>query len=442
MADSSDSAARFSPAKVLGGTTIVPSDKSISHRAAMVAALCDGDVVVRNFLDADDTNATLRAMESCGIKVGRHGGGLLTINGAGLRGLKPPSDVIDIGNSGTSIRLLPGIFAGQDGEFTLDGDDSIRRRPMGRIVEPLGQMGVDIDARDGNLAPLRITGGPVRAIDYNMPVASAQVKSAVLLAGLFADGATSVTEPSVCRDHTERMLAGAGADITRSGLTVTINPPERLELDSLTVPGDFSSAAFLLVAATVIEGSSLKVEGVGINPTRTGLLDIMKAMGARISVENTREESGEPVGDLLVRSAPLKGITVSEEISGRSIDELPLVSLLAAFAEGETIVSGAAELRVKESDRIAGLVKNMSGLGVKIDAREDGFAIEGGTGIDGGQIASNGDHRMAMLGAIAGLASKQGVVVDDFDCVSVSFPGFANGVSKLVDGGDVCWYWL
>jgi 3-phosphoshikimate 1-carboxyvinyltransferase len=215
-----------------------------------------------------------------------------------------------------------------------------------------------------------------------------------------------------------------------------------LELDSLTVPGDFSSAAFLLVAATVIEGSSLKVEGVGINPTRTGLLDIMKAMGARISVENTREESGEPVGDLLVRSAPLKGITVSEEISGRSIDELPLVSLLAAFAEGETIVSGAAELRVKESDRIAGLVKNMSGLGVKIDAREDGFAIEGGTGIDGGQIASNGDHRMAMLGAIAGLASKQGVVVDDFDCVSVSFPGFANGVSKLVDGGDVCWYWL
>jgi len=408
----------------------------------MVAALCHGDVVIRNFLNADDTNATLAAMESCGVAVERHGGSLFTVHGVGLRGLRPPGGTIDIGNSGTSIRLLPGIFAGQPGAFTLDGDESIRRRPMDRVVAPLSEMGVGIEAREGRFAPLTVRGGVVRAIDYDMPVASAQVKSAVLLAGLFADGPTSVTEPALCRDHTERMLAGAGADVTRSGMKTTIRPVERLELEEVRVPGDLSSAAFLVVAATIIEGSSLRIEEVGVNPTRTGLLDIMSAMGADIRVENEREQSGEPVGDLVIRSAQLRATSVGGDISGRAIDELPLVALLAAFAQGETVVGGADELRVKESDRIAGLVSSMAAIGVEIEAREDGFAVSGGGGVRGGVFESHGDHRMAMLGAIAGLASREGVVVRDFDCVSVSFPDFTNRVSRLVGGGDVCWYWL
>ncbi|MHB1002652.1 MAG: 3-phosphoshikimate 1-carboxyvinyltransferase [Thermoleophilia bacterium] len=442
MAGPSDSAVSFSPARPLRGTTAVPADKSISHRAAMVASLCGGKVVVRNFLEADDTRATLQAMASCGVTVERHGGGMLTIHGVGLRGLKPPGEVIDIGNSGTSIRLLPGIFAGQQGEFILDGDESIRRRPMDRVVAPLSRMGIAIEARDGSYAPLKVTGGEVQAIDFELPVASAQVKSAVLLAGMYAAGPTSVTEPAVCRDHTERLLAGAGADVTRSGLKVTISPVAALELESITVPGDFSSAAFILAACAVIEGSAVRIENVGVNPTRTGLLDIMAAMGAAVRIENQREEGGEPVGDLLVESSSLRGASVGGEISGRAIDELPLVALLAAFAEGETVVAGASELKVKESDRIAGLVANMAAVGVEIEARDDGFAVSGGGGVRGGNFESGGDHRMAMLGAIAGLASREGVVVNGFDCVSVSFPDFANRISRLVGGGDVCWYWL
>lgn len=441
MAGPSGSSASFPPAKPLRGSTTVPADKSISHRAAMVAAICDGKVIVRNFLNADDTNATLSAIEACGVEVERHGGGLLTIHGVGLRGLRPPAGKVDVGNSGTSMRLLPGIFAGQDGKFALDGDDSLRRRPMDRIVAPLKEMGVAIEARDGHFAPLTVRGGAVQAIDYEMPMASAQVKSAVLLAGLFADGPTSVTEPAVCRDHTERMLAGAGADVTRSGMKTTVRPVTRMALENLRVPGDFSSAAYPLVAAAVIEGSSLKIEGTGVNPTRTGLLDIMAAMGAEVQVVNRREESGEPVGDIMVRSAGLRGTAVSSDLAGRAIDELPLVALLGAFAEGETVVTGAAELKVKESDRIAGLVDSMSTVGVDIEAREDGFIVRGG-GVRGGAFESHGDHRMAMLGAVAGMASREGVVVKDFECVSVSFPDFTARFSRLIGGGDVCWYWL
>lgn len=408
----------------------------------MIASLCDGKVVVRNFLNADDTSATLKAMEACGVEVERHGGGLLTFHGVGLRGLQEPRGVIDVGNSGTSMRLLPGIFAGQEGSFTLDGDASIRRRPMDRIVLPLARMGVAIEARDGSFAPLTVTGGSVSAIDYEMPVASAQVKSAVLLAGLFADGATSVTAPAACRDHTERLLTAAGADVTRAALKTSIRPVQRLQLDTIRVPGDFSSAAFILAASAVIAGSAVRIENVGVNPTRTGLLDIMSAMGADVSIENKREDSGEPVGDLLVRSSRLQGTRTGGEVSGRAIDELPLVALLAAFAEGETLVTGAAELKVKESDRIAGLVTNLAAVGVDIEARDDGFRVQGSGSIKGGIFNSNGDHRMAMLGAVAGLASREGVTVNGFDCVSVSFPGFTNLVSRLVGGGDVCWYWL
>lgn len=383
------------PTTGLKGSLTVPPDKSISHRAAIIAAICDAPVRIHNFLAAADTLATLRALEACGVAVERgdvggsgggrdagepgdegdarggssSGGAGLTVRGAGLKGLKPPDGVIDVGNSGTTMRLLPGVFAGQEGEFTLDGDESIRRRPMDRIVAPLKEMGVEIEARDGRYAPVKVSGGSVRGIDYRMPVASAQVKSTLLLAGLYADGPVTVREPAACRDHTEIMLARAGARVERKGLNVTVHPAGRLTLDEVEVPGDFSSAAFFIVAAAIVAGSELKIEGVGVNPTRTGLLDILKDMGADISLERQCSAGGEPVADLLVRWAPLKGVEVGGEISGRAIDELPLVALAGAFAEGETVVSGAAELKVKESDRIAGLVENLAGVGVDIEVR-------------------------------------------------------------------------
>lgn len=423
---------RFMPAGGLRGALEVPADKSISHRAAIIASICDSRVEISNFLSAADTLATLRALEACGVEVGYGEGGRVTVHGAGLRGLREPASVIDVGNSGTSMRLLPGVFAGQPGSFALDGDDSIRRRPMDRIVEPLRRMGVHIEAREGRYAPVKVTGGDVRGISYEMPVASAQVKSAILLAGLYADGATTVTEPAVCRDHTEIMLSQAGARVEKQGLATTIHSAGRLQLGRVEVPGDFSSAAFFLVAATVIPGSELFLPAVGVNSTRTGLLDILIKMGANISSDNERLAGGEPVADLTVRAALLEGVRVGGGISGRAIDELPLVALAGAFAEGDTVVSGASELKVKESDRIAGLVANMAGVGVDIEAAEDGFVVHGGSGVEGGRFESHGDHRMAMLGAVAGLASRDGVEVDGFDCVAVSFPGFAEAVAALV----------
>lgn len=420
----------FAPATGLRGELAVPADKSISHRAAMIAALCDNPVEISGYLEAADTLSTLAAIEACGAGVSRGGAGKVTVTGAGLRGLKAPAGVIDIGNSGTSIRLLPGIFAGQGGTFVLDGDESIRRRPMDRVVAPLKQMGVDIEAREGRFAPLTVSGGPVRGIDYTLPVASAQVKSAMLLAGLFADAPTRVTEPAPCRDHTEIMLQAAGARVEKEGLVTIIHPASRLAINAIEVPGDFSSAAFFLVAGSVIPGSELVLRGVGVNPTRTGLLDILLDMGADITVSGERRQGGEAVADLTVKAAALKGVGVGGGISGRAIDELPLLALAGACASGETVVRGAAELKVKESDRIAGLVANMRAVGVEIEALPDGFRVSGG-GVAGGRFESHGDHRMAMLGAIAGLASREGVEVDGFDCVSVSFPGFADAVRQL-----------
>lgn len=436
----SDKITEFHPAAAgLLGAVRVPADKSVSHRAAMVAAVSDGPVEIKNFLRADDTNATLRALAKCGIEVENLEEGDPVVHGAGLRGLRPPAGTLDIGNSGTSIRLLPGLFAGQSGTFILDGDASIRRRPMGRVVEPLKHMGVDIEAAAGGVAPLRVTGGPVHAIRYEMPVASAQVKSAVLLAGLYADGPTAVVEPAVCRDHTEIMLKAAGARVEKEGLTTTIHPPGRLHLDSpLTVVSDFSSAAFFMVAAAVVPGSDLTIESVGVNPTRTGLIDIMNDMGANIVLENLSETGGEPVADIRVRQAPLRGTQAGAGISGRAIDELPLVALLGAFAGGDTSVSGAAELKLKESDRIAGLAANLAAIGVDITATSDGFTVRGGAGVrgnaasGGGLFKSMGDHRMAMLGAISGLASLEGVKVAGFGCVAVSFPDFPETLTRIL----------
>lgn len=429
-------AAMFSPTGGLRGSLQLPADKSISHRAVIIAAACDGPVKINNFLRAADTLATLRAITACGVAVVDSAGGELVIEGMGLRGLREPAGSIDVGNSGTTIRLLPGLLAGQSGSYTLDGDASIRLRPMDRIVEPLARMGVAITARDGRYAPIQVRGGKVRAIEYAMPIASAQVKSAILIAGLFADGTTVVREPALCRDHTEIMLANAGAHVEKQGLKTLVKPAERLKLGAIDVPADFSSAAFFLVAATIIPGSELRLLGVGVNETRTGLLDILMDMGADINVEDMRLQGGEPVADLAVRSARLEGVTVGSEISGRTIDELPLVALAGAFASGHTIVSGAAELKVKESDRIAGLVANLSAVGVDITANEDGFSVRGGSGVRGGAIDSFGDHRQAMLGAIAGLASRDGVEVSAFDCASVSFPDFREKLSEITGGGD------
>ncbi|MHB8793762.1 MAG: 3-phosphoshikimate 1-carboxyvinyltransferase [Thermoleophilia bacterium] len=421
----------FTPTSGLNGTLLVPADKSVSHRAAIIGSICDGPVAIHNYLSAADTRSTLEAIAACGAEVENPETSDPVVNGAGLRGLTAPANIIDIGNSGTSIRLLPGILAGQSGSFRLDGDQSIRRRPMGRVVTPLRKMGVSIEARDGHYAPLTVTGGDVHGIRYEMPVASAQVKSALLLAGLYADGPTEVIEPVVCRDHTEIMLAAAGARVEKEGLLTRIHPADHLSLHKVDVMGDFSSAAFWLVAGSIIPGSEITLTGVGVNPTRTGLLSILLEMGADITMENERRQSGEAVADLKVRHSRLHGLAVGGGITGRAIDELPLLALAGALAEGETLVTGAAELRVKESDRITVLVENLAGIGVHIEAFEDGFAVRGIHGPLGGSFHSHGDHRMAMLGAVAGLVSRDGVQVQGFDCVSVSYPDFLHDLESL-----------
>jgi 3-phosphoshikimate 1-carboxyvinyltransferase len=431
---------RFEPGP-LRGALWPPADKSISHRAAIVAAMGDGETVVRNYLESADTNSTLAAVAAAGADV-QSGDDEVAIRGVGLRGAH--SAKVDVGNAGTLLRLLPGWLAGQPaGTWILDGDESIRRRPVDRIAEPLRQMGADISSRDGR-PPLQVSGSRLSGIQYRMPVASAQVKSCLLLAGLLAEGETSVIEQRPTRDHTERMLRAAGARVTTTdqGTSVTIHgelpakrvtvqPAERLELGELTVPGDFSSAAFFLVGALLVRGSEVRLEGVGINPGRIGLLGILTRMGAAIDVDETAPAGGEPVATIVARSGPLQATRIGAGEVPLAIDELPLVALAAAFADGETVVSGAEELRHKESDRIATVVGGLSALGARIEATDDGFVVQGGGGLRGGTLQAAGDHRLAMLGAIAGRASAEGVEVDGFDAAGVSYPGFAQDIAQL-----------
>ncbi|HLM32036.1 MAG TPA: 3-phosphoshikimate 1-carboxyvinyltransferase [Solirubrobacterales bacterium] len=433
---------RFDPAGALRGTFAPPPDKSISHRAAIVAAMAEGETEISGYLDAADARSTLAAVAAVGAAVDGQPPDL-RVRGAGLRRAVPAP--IDVGNAGTLLRLLPGWLAGQPGgEWRFDGDDSIRRRPVDRIVEPLRRMGAVVEAREERLVPLVVHGSALRGISYRMPVASAQVKSCLLLAGLLADGPTSVIEPRPTRDHTERMLRAAGADVRveDAGTPVTIHgelpakrvtvgPAERLEPSQITVPGDFSSAAFFLVAATIVAGSEVRLEGVGINPGRVGLLGILNRMGAATEVVETPAAGREPVATLVARPAPLRATRVSGGEVPLAIDELPLVALAGSFAEGRTIVSGAEELRHKESDRIATVVEGLRGLGAEIEATDDGFAVIGTGGLRGGALSSRGDHRLAMLGAIAGLASKQGVEVDGFEAAGVSYPGFERDLRAL-----------
>jgi 3-phosphoshikimate 1-carboxyvinyltransferase len=431
--------ARFAPSGPLRGTLRVAADKSISHRAAIIGAMASEPVVVSGFLDAADTNSTLAAVRELGAIVERCPEGL-RIRGCGLRGALPPERPIDVGNAGTLMRLLPGWLAGQRGaSFTLDGDSSIRRRPVDRIAVPLRLMGAELQATDNRFPPFTVTGAQLRGIDYELPVASAQVKSCVLLAGATTTG-TTVIEPVPSRDHTERMLLRAGAKVSRTidryGIwRTTIGDVDELELESIAVPGDLSSAAFMLAAAVLVPGSRLVLSGAGLNWTRTGFVRILERMGAIIvgdleAVGTFTAE--EPVGDLDVSHGPLEGTTVEADEVPLAIDELPLVALLGCFAEGETIVRGAGELRLKESDRIATVVDGLRGLGAEIEATADGFHVSGTGGLRGGMIDAHGDHRLAMLGAVAGLASEQGVEVLGFEAAGVSYPGFAEDLGTLV----------
>ena len=426
---------RFEPSGGLAGELRAPADKSISHRAALLGAMASEPVRITRYLHAADTTSTLQAIRALGALVEIHDDEVL-VRGTGLRGASEPDEPIDVGNAGTLLRLLPGWLAAQDGcTFTLDGDASIRRRPVDRVAEPLRQMGAELDAREGRFPPLRIRGARLRAISYELEVASAQVKSCVLLAGLSADGATTVGEPARSRDHTERMLMRAGVAIHRNGLHVTVPSADELLLDSVTVPGDPSSAAFLITAGVLVPGSRLLIRDVGVNWTRSGFLRILRRMRG-IVLGDLEEDTGElvgeePVSDLDVAHGALEGTVVEPEEVPLAIDELPLVALLGCFAEGETVVRGAQELRMKESDRIAGVVEGLRGLGADIDATGDGFAVRGTGGLRGGRIDAHGDHRMAMLGAIAGLASREGVEVIGMDAAAVSYPGFVEDLRAL-----------
>jgi 3-phosphoshikimate 1-carboxyvinyltransferase len=429
--------ARFAPDGPLRGTLDAPPDKSLSHRAALMAAMSDGPVPITGYLDAADTNSTLAAVQALGARVERREGALV-VRGAGLRAAAPAAGPIDVGNAGTLMRLLPGWLAGQEGgRWTLDGDASIRRRPVDRVAEPLGRMGARIEATGGRFPPFTVTGGALRGIEYPLPVASAQVKSCVLLAGLLASGETTVVEPRPSRDHTERMLAAAGVRIARAGERVTVAAPERLEPGALHVPGDPSSAAFAAAAAVLVPGSRIVVAGMGANWTRTGFFRILRRMGG-VAAGPLEEPvvdgvpATEPVCELDIAHGPLAGTVVEPGEVPLAIDELPLVALLGCFGEGDTVVRGAGELRLKESDRIATVVDGLRGLGARIEATADGFAVEGTGGLRGGVLHTHGDHRLAMLGAVAGLASREGVEVVGMEAAAVSYPGFQADLAALV----------
>jgi 3-phosphoshikimate 1-carboxyvinyltransferase len=427
--------ARFAPDGPLRGSLAAPPDKSLSHRAALMAAMTDEPVRITGYLDAADTNSTLAAVQALGALVERRRDHLV-IRGAGLRAAAPAAGSIDVGNAGTLMRLLPGWLAGQEGgRWTLDGDASIRRRPVDRVAAPLALMGARIEATGDRFPPFTITGSPLTGIEYELPVASAQVKSCVLLAGLLASGSTTVVEPEPSRDHTERMLVGAGVQIARDGARVTVSPQDELELASVHVPGDPSSAAFYAAATTLVPRSRIVIEGMGANWTRTGFFRILRRMGGVVvgALEEPGGElrPGEPVCELDVAHGPLAGTVVEPEEVPLAIDELPLVALLGCFAEGQTVVRGAHELRLKESDRIATVVDGLGGLGARIEATADGFAVEGGGGLRGGVLHARGDHRLAMLGAVAGLASREGVEVVGMDAAAVSYPGFEADLARL-----------
>ncbi len=429
---------RVIPGGSLSGRIRVPGDKSMSHRSIMLGALADGETEIQGFLEGEDSLATLKAFRAMGVEIQGPDKGRVVVQGVGMHGLKPPAAALDLGNSGTSMRLLSGLLSGQAFDAELVGDHSLMSRPMRRVTTPLATMGAVIETTEKGTAPLRIRGGqPLKGIDYAMPVASAQVKSCLLLAGLYAQGRTCVTEPAPTRDHTERMLSGMGYTVEREGSRACLEGGGSLSAGNIDVPSDISSAAFFLVGASIAPGSDLLIEHVGINPTRTGVLEILKLMGADIESQNPREIGGEPVADLRVRYAPLKGIDIPVEQVPLAIDEFPALFVAAACAEGRTVLTGAEELRVKESDRIQVMADGLQALGVDAQATADGMIIQGGT-IGGGQVDSCGDHRIAMSFAMAALRASGEISIDDCDNVNTSFPDFvglasAAGLSVSAD---------
>jgi 3-phosphoshikimate 1-carboxyvinyltransferase len=409
------------PADKLTGRLVLPGDKSISHRAVMIGAVSNGKTVAKDILDCDDCNYTIGAFREMGIEIKKEGA-YTTIEGKGLRGLKKPKGVLSVGNSGTSMRLIPGILAGQDFSATLQGYESLSARPMKRITEPLSAMGIDIKSASG-YPPLTIKGGKVRAINYRMPIPSAQVKSTILFAGLYAGGVTVVEEAFKSRDHTERMLGHFGAKINVNGLKVSVEGGKELEGRQLEVPGDISSASFFIAGAVLLKGSSLRIEKVGINPTRAGILKILAGMGARVKIAN-KKDLFEPVGDIEVESGKIRGISIDETVIPGIIDELPMIFVLASLSKGRTVIKGAEELKVKETDRIKSMKENLEAMGAKIRIEKSGIIIDGVAELKGADLKSYGDHRTCMAMTIAALAAKGPSRIDDVECVTKSFPGF------------------
>ncbi|GAB4537086.1 MAG: 3-phosphoshikimate 1-carboxyvinyltransferase [Anaerolineae bacterium] len=422
---------RVRPCPTLRGSVTVPGDKSISHRALLLGAIAQGASPVRNWLPAADCQATLNALRALGVVIEQTSPTGLLVHGVGLRGLKPASTAIDCQGSGTTMRLLAGILAGQPFTSTLDGHAGLRRRPMERVAVPLREMGAAIETCAGR-PPMTITGGNLRGIDYRLPVASAQVKSAILLAGLYAEGQTLVRQPGPSRDHTERMLRARGVQVQAQGDTISLIPGSQpLAPCPLDIPADLSSAAFPLVAATLVPGASVTLQGVGVNPTRTGLLDVLDEMGAKVTWLDQVEQGGEPVADLLVQSSDLRGVEIGGDVVVRMIDEFPILAVAATQARGETVVRDARELRVKETDRIAAVVTELRALGASIEEREDGFVVDGPTRLRGAQVHSHGDHRLAMALVVAGLMAEGETIVEGAEVIGDSFPGFVGLMQGL-----------
>lgn len=415
----------------LNGTIRVPGDKSISHRAVMFGAIADGVTTVEGFLNGEDCLSTIACFKKLGVNITQdeeH----VKIEGKGWDGLVEPSNILDVGNSGTTTRLMLGILATRPFHSVMIGDDSIAKRPMSRVVDPLREMGAEIDGRaNGNFTPLSVRGGNTKGIDFTSKVASAQVKSAILLAGLQSAGTTSVTEPALSRDHTERMLEAYGVEVKREGLKVSVKGGQSLKASHIVVPGDISSAAFFLVAGSIVPNSQITLTGVGLNPTRSGIIDVLKKMGASLTVSNEKVVSGEPIADLTIETSSLKGIEIGGDLIPRLIDEIPVIAVLASQAEGKTVIKDAEELKVKETNRIDTVVSELKKLGASIEATEDGMIIEGSRGLKGATVNSYGDHRIGMAMAIAGLITEGQVDIERSEAIAVSYPSFFEHIDRL-----------
>lgn len=417
----------------LQGSLVVPGDKSISHRSVMFGAVANGVTKVTGFLMGEDCLSTVSCFRQLGVEIVQEGEQLI-IYGKGWDGLKEPKEVLNVGNSGTTIRLMLGILAGRNLHATLIGDDSIGKRPMTRVTKPLSEMGASIDGRqNGEFTPLSIRGGGIRGMEYHSPVASAQVKSSILLAGLQAEGKTTVIEPEKSRDHTERMIEQFGGVVEKDGLSVTVQGGQLLKGTTIEVPGDISSAAFFLVAGAIIPESQITLKNVGLNPTRTGIIDVLKNMGANLTISLKQGQQSEPVGDVTIETSNLKGITIDGELIPRLIDELPIIALLATQAEGKTVIRDAQELKVKETNRIDTVVNELSKLGAVITATDDGMIIQGKNILSGGVVSSHGDHRIGMMLAIAALICNDEVLLEKKEAISVSYPGFFEDLNQLIN---------